>query len=67
MNHRAITTPDYVSFIKEIKQHVSASRSKAALSVNQELIRLYWYLGERIVLRQKRLYLGRCVTEANES
>lgn len=58
MSKLPIITNDYVTFIKEIKRHIQASQIKAAIAVNQELLRLYWFLGERIVTKQKESAWG---------
>lgn len=43
---------------KTTKERISSSRIKAALSVNHELIALYWFLGSRIVEKQKMVSWG---------
>lgn len=43
---------DYGSLLKEIKQKVRTSQIKAALSVNKELIALYWEIGRSIYRKQ---------------
>ncbi len=44
---------EYKVFFKEIKEKILASQIKAAISVNQELVKLYWEIGSRIHLKQK--------------
>jgi len=44
---------DYKVFIRDIKQRIQSAQIKAAVSVNQELIRLYWDMAEQIVQAQK--------------
>lgn len=44
---------EYGSFLNEIKQKVKTSQIKAALSVNQELIKLYWEIGSAIYRKQE--------------
>jgi predicted nuclease of restriction endonuclease-like (RecB) superfamily len=39
----------YLSFLEDIKQKVQSARARAALSVNRELIVLYWTIGQRIL------------------
>ena len=34
--------PDYPRFLRELKQRICAARLKAVLSVNREMIALYW-------------------------
>ena len=43
----------YKEFLDGLKQRVRASQVKAALSVNSELIKLYWDIGKEIVERQE--------------
>lgn len=44
---------EYKTFFAEIKEKILASQVKAALAVNQELIRLYWEIGIKIHLKQQ--------------
>lgn len=44
---------DYGSLLNKIKEKVRTSQIKAALSVNQELIRLYWEIGRSIYRKQE--------------
>jgi len=39
---------EYRSWIKELKSTIHAARIKVALSVNTQLIQLYWDLGQAI-------------------
>ncbi len=41
----------YAKFLDSIKRDVSNARIRAALSVNSELVRLYWNIGKQIVER----------------
>ena len=45
--------PDYLKLLEEIKTRVRASRIRAAVSVNRELILLYWEIGRLILQRQE--------------
>lgn len=47
------TTSEYTTWLQGIKDRITTSRIKAALSVNYELIELYWFLGGQIVEKQK--------------
>ncbi len=49
---------DYSAFIENIKQRVHGAQIKAAVSVNQELLHLYWDLAARIVEQQKQSAWG---------
>ena len=45
-------TPDYRQWIVELKQKIRQSQIKAAIKVNNELVRLYWELGKEIKEKQ---------------
>jgi predicted nuclease of restriction endonuclease-like (RecB) superfamily len=51
------STPDdpqsYADLVFELKQRITAARLRAALSVNRELILLYWGIGRDILARQR--------------
>jgi hypothetical protein len=49
----------YVELLDEIKGRIRSAQIKAALSVNRELIELYWSIGRDIVQRQRREGWGR--------
>jgi predicted nuclease of restriction endonuclease-like (RecB) superfamily len=56
--------PDgYAELLADLKTRVRAAQVKAALSVNRELIQLYWDIGKRIVDRQEREGWGKSVIE----
>ena len=44
---------DYESFLKSLKERVRAAQLRASLSVNRELVLLYWGIGRDIMARQK--------------
>jgi len=44
----------YFEFILRLKRQITSSRIRAALSVNQELILLYWDIGRQIKDRQNQ-------------
>lgn len=44
--------PHYAGLLAEVKQHIQAAQSRAALAVNRELIRLYWQIGGLLDARQ---------------
>lgn len=46
-------TADYKDWLKELKQKFRSAQIKAAVKVNQELIKFYWELGQDIVEKQK--------------
>lgn len=39
----------YAAFLKHLKTRIRSAQVKAALSVNQELILLYWHIGREIL------------------
>lgn len=41
------TSKDYLNTLAELKKRIQEAQLKAALSVNRELIRLYWHIGEK--------------------
>jgi predicted nuclease of restriction endonuclease-like (RecB) superfamily len=49
-----IISKDYTAFLEDLKNRVTSSRYKAALSVNKELILLYHHLGSEILSSQEK-------------
>ncbi|MDQ5884162.1 MAG: hypothetical protein QG556_501 [Pseudomonadota bacterium] len=48
-----MNSKDYMTFLNGIKKDIQTSRVRAALAVNQELILLYWRIGNEILKRKK--------------
>ena len=48
-----IIPSDYQAFLRTIKTRIQQAQLQAVLSVNRELILLYWHIGRRILERQK--------------
>lgn len=48
-----MTTQDYQLWLDQLKQQISQAQQRAALSVNQELLKLYWQIGHEILQRQQ--------------
>ena len=44
---------DYPQLLERLKREIGAARMRAALAVNEELIRLYWRIGKEILTRQE--------------
>lgn len=44
----------YATFVGDLKRKIAAARLRASLSVNRELILLYWGIGRDILVRQER-------------
>jgi predicted nuclease of restriction endonuclease-like (RecB) superfamily len=55
--------PDYPLFLSGLKERIRAAQVKAVLSVNREMIALYWDLGRQVVERQKRGRWGTGIIE----
>ena len=53
-----IQKKEYQKWLKKIKSRIATSRVKTALSANQELIKLYWFLGSQIVEKQETTIWG---------
>ena len=53
----------YQTFLKKIKEKVKTSQLKAAVAINQELIKLYWDIGNSVLERQKKEGWGAKTTE----
>ena len=59
----AINDQDYVNFFHEIKRRIRDRQYEALRSVNRELVRLYWEIGELIHHKQETLGCGKSVVE----
>jgi predicted nuclease of restriction endonuclease-like (RecB) superfamily len=53
----------YRTFLENLKTRIRAAQVKAALAVNQELILLYWQIGQEILSRQQSQGWGAKVIE----
>ena len=53
----------YPAMLEDIKSRIRAAQIKAALSVNRELIELYWDIGGSIVGRQRKEGWGKSIVE----
>jgi len=54
---------DYISFLNEIKNKIKKAQIKAAIKVNEELLRLYWDIAKMIVSKQKESKWGDGIIE----
>jgi predicted nuclease of restriction endonuclease-like (RecB) superfamily len=54
---------DYAAFLESLKNRVRQAQTKAMLSVNRELIQLYWDIGRQIAERQEREGWGKGVVD----
>jgi len=55
--------PGYPALLNELKRRIRAVQLKAAVSVNRELIGLYWDIGKTIVERQRSEGWGKSVVD----
>ena len=53
----------YDAFLRDLKQRVQKARLQAALSVNRELVLLYWQIGRDILARQQAEGWGAKIVE----
>jgi hypothetical protein len=51
--NESIQSSDYRECLVDLKSMIKQSRIKAAISVNSELIRLYWDLGHQLIEKQE--------------
>ena len=49
-----IDAQSYSAFVNDLKRKIAGARHRAGLSVNRELILLYWNIGLDILARQER-------------
>ncbi len=54
---------EYISFINDIKSKIKQAQIKAAIKVNEELLRLYWEIAKKIVDKQKSSSWGDGIIE----
>ena len=53
-SEKSLISKSYKELLKEIKEKIKTSQIKAAISVNQELIQLYWEIGQSVQEKQKK-------------
>ena len=64
MKNRHVSIPSgYAEFLTELKTRIRSAQIKAAVSVNRELVLLYWDIGRQIVERQEKGKWGTGVIE----
>ncbi|WP_099068612.1 DUF1016 N-terminal domain-containing protein [Nostoc linckia] len=54
---------NYDNFLRELKERIRNAQVRAALSINRELILLYWQIGRDILFRQQQQGWGTKVIE----
>ncbi|MEA1972817.1 MAG: DUF1016 N-terminal domain-containing protein [Candidatus Cloacimonadota bacterium] len=52
MEKKIIKNDDFYNWVAEIKEQVKSAQLNAASSINSTLMKLYWNLGEKIVIKQ---------------
>ncbi len=60
---KALTLPDYPTFLASLKERILHARVSAARAVNHELVLLYWDIGRGIVEKQQTGGWGDAVVE----
>jgi predicted nuclease of restriction endonuclease-like (RecB) superfamily len=63
MPNKTIIEKDYAEFLQSLKKRVRQAQIRAMLSVNRELVLLYWQIGREILERQKQQGWGAKVIE----
>ena len=53
MSHDIVSTDDYRALIADLKTRIRSAQIKAAVTVNTQLIALYWDIGQLIVEKQR--------------
>ena len=59
-----LSANDYLGFLVEIKTRIRQAQYQAFRAVNNELLSLYWDLGESIHQKQKSLGWGKSVVQS---
>jgi predicted nuclease of restriction endonuclease-like (RecB) superfamily len=63
MSQNIIKTDDYRNLIADLKNRIQAAQIKAAVTVNTQLMALYWDIGQQIAERQQTSGWGDTVIE----
>jgi predicted nuclease of restriction endonuclease-like (RecB) superfamily len=58
---------DYDTFLRDLKERIRTAQVRAALSINRELILLYWQIGRDLVARQQQHGWGEAVIRRLEA
>lgn len=48
-----VSAENYSEWLVELKQRIQSAQQRASLSVNRELVLLYWHIGRDILERQQ--------------
>jgi len=60
---KKMTNNPYQTFISQLKNHIRAAQYQALKAVNEQLLGLYWHIGQQIVQQQAELGWGKSVVE----
>jgi len=52
MTKKITSNKKYLKWLRSIKERIRSSQLRAALKVNQELLSLYWFIGEALATKQ---------------
>ena len=64
MSDSLFTNPEtYDDFLNTLKKRIRGAQVRAAVAINQELIQLYWQIGQDLLSRQKQQRWGAKVVE----
>ena len=62
-SNKVISPKEYIQTLTKIKKQVQEAQVKAILSANQELLKLYWYIGKTIAEKQEEKGWGSKIIE----
>ncbi len=63
MTTAPLRSPDYATWLQDVKARIQAARIGVARAANRELILLYWDLGRGIVEKQEVMGWGKSAVE----
>lgn len=61
---KEIDQPIYIEWVNEIKEKIQSAQIKASISVNQELLELYWNIGYSVSIKINKAKWGSSVVES---
>lgn len=63
MNKSVVNSQEYKDWLNNIKQQISSAKNKVALSINEQLLQLYWSLGKEIADKSDNAKWGTKIIE----
>ena len=63
MAHSLVKSPDYATWLCEMKSRIRSAHISAARAVNRDMILLYWDIGRGIVEKQEEQGWGKSVVD----